>query len=177
MPNPYESGGFPEGGDPFDILLLEADKCRFQRSKGGLLWLSCDGRDHEEILVFRTFPFSEPDRYISIRTKEGEEIGIIADLRQLDDASRQELENELHLRYLLPRVEAIRSIKQKTSGWQWDIVTQFGPERLQLPNLHDHVFRQGEDRLLLVDTGDRRLEVASIRKLDPASLKQLQKIF
>ncbi|MFS0839819.1 DUF1854 domain-containing protein [Paenibacillus sp. 1P03SA] len=177
MPNPYKYAGSPEGGESFDIFLLQADKCRIERTEGGLLSLACAGRVHEEILVFRTFPFTEPDRYISIRTKEGEEIGIIAEMEQLDDASRRELEQELHVRYLLPRIEAIRSIKQNISGWQWDIVTQFGPERLSLPNLHDHVFRQGEDRLLLVDTGDRRLEVASIKGLDPASFKQLRKVF
>lgn len=177
MPSPYKYDGFPEEGRSFDIFLLEADKCRVERTEGGLLLLKYDGKVHEEIVVFRTFPFTEPDRYISIRTKAGEEIGVLADMRLLDDASRRELEKELHVRYLLPRIEVIRSIKQITSGWQWDIVTQFGPERLRLPNLHDHVFRQGEDRLLLVDTEERRLEVASIRELDPASFKQLRKTF
>ncbi|MVO99616.1 DUF1854 domain-containing protein [Paenibacillus lutrae] len=163
----------PTSSEP---LLLNADLCIFERTAGGLLRFSYEGNVHEEALLFRSFPFSEPDRYISVRSQGGDEIGLIPDTAQLPPASRGVVENELRLRYLIPRVTGIKRIKQRTSGWLWEFQTQFGPEQLILPNLHEHLIRQGEDRLLLTDSGGRRVEIASIVSLDGDSQKELRKV-
>ncbi|PYI55128.1 DUF1854 domain-containing protein [Paenibacillus flagellatus] len=166
----------PEADSPYEIRLLDPADVRFRRGAGGLLEMDHAGERHEEVLLYRTFPLSRQEHYISVRNGKGEEIGIVERLADLEPDSAEEARKELRLRYLVPRVIRIDKIKQFPSMWVWELETTLGPIKLSMRNLHEHIQQVGEKRLLLSDMDGNRCEIADMDALDPGSRKQLLRV-
>ena len=67
-------------------MTVITDKDKFERTNGGFVNLTKDGILFERVKVVRLFPFTDADKYISIRenSAKAKEIGIIEDLGALD---------------------------------------------------------------------------------------------
>ena len=160
----------------YETRFLQPSDIQLQRSSGGILQGEIMGDMYREIIIYQAFPFTKPAQYISIRTSDGEELGIIEELSELDSISKSELEKELHLRYLIPEIKKIKRIRQEPGRiWVCDIVTDRGDLSMLLRNLHEHVVHL-HDRILLTDIDGLRCEIPDINRLDFSSLKELRKI-
>lgn len=162
--------------DPYDIHMLEPDAVSLCRGRGGVLQGTIEGKPYGEIAVHRAFPFLYTTKYISLRDPKGEEIGIVRDMEQLDDESREELTQELQYRYFLPKVTRVNKVKPKNDLWIWDLETNKGPARLLMRNLHEHMQFPSENRIVLTDMSGRRCEISDWKALDSHSRKQLSDI-
>jgi hypothetical protein len=160
----------------YEIRLLAPDRVRFLRGTGGVLEMDNEGERSPEVLLYRTYPLSRQEEYISVRDGKGEEIGIIERLSDLDPDSLEEARKELRLRYLVPRVERIDKIKQYPGMWVWELQTTLGPIKLSMRNLHEHIQMVGESRLLLSDMDGNRCEIYDTEALDPQSRKLLSRV-
>lgn len=161
----------------FELRLLQPDEIQIQRQSGGLLQAELNDQMHEEINIYQVFPFKRPNQYISIRTSDGNELGIVKDITELDPISRTELEKELHLRYLLPKVIKIKRIKQEPGRlWVIELMTDRGDIRLLMRNLHEHIKILPTGRILLTDIDGLRCEITDRNDLDFQSLNELRKI-
>jgi hypothetical protein len=159
--------------DLYDLRILKSGEAIFSRSPGGVLQGVIDGTPYEELTVYRAFPIRYTAQYISIRTPKGDELGIIADLNELDEESRRELSRELDYRYFLPKVLRVESVKQRTDLWIWEVETTLGPTRITMRNLHEYVQFHGDGRMVLTDLNGKRCEITDWRSLDAHSRKQL----
>ncbi|MFE5317268.1 DUF1854 domain-containing protein [Paenibacillus sp. NPDC056579] len=162
--------------DPYEIVLLDSHNVWLGRSPGGVLQAVIEGVEYPEVLLYRTYPFSKPTEYISVRNPKEEEIGIIRSLQELELASREEAERELNLRYLIPRITHIEKIQQKPALWIWKVETTLGPMTLALRNLHEHLQSPAPGRYLISDIEGRRCEIVDINAMDAHSRKQWNKI-
>jgi hypothetical protein len=161
---------------PYEIRLLDPVDIRFVRTDGGVLAMDYEGERHPEVLLFRTFPLSKHEQFLSVRNAKGEEIGLLEQLSDLEPASQDEVRQELRLRYLVPSVTGIDRIKQYPGMWVWELQTTLGPVKLSMRNLHEHIQYVGPHRLLLSDIDGNRCEIFDIQALDPNSRKQLSRI-
>nr|WP_275444511.1 DUF1854 domain-containing protein [Paenibacillus sp. ACRRX] len=143
------------------------------RSIGGILSGCIEGRAYDELILYRTFPVTDPDHYVSVRDGNGIELGIIVEPQELDEESRFELAKEMRLRYFMPHVTCIQSVRYIHEMWIWQLVTDAGPLRLIMPNLHEHMQMHGASRLLLTDAQGRQCEIANMDELGPSSKKWL----
>ena len=75
------------------IHYLNQDNAVFERTEGGFLSLSYEGKKWDRIQVIRLFPFTEPDSFLSIRTVEerSHEIGVIKNIKEVDKKTRKML--------------------------------------------------------------------------------------
>ncbi len=75
------------------LRYLTKDNAEFSRTKGGFVSLRFDGRTWDRVQVIRLFPFTEPDKFISIRTVEerSKEIGVIEDMKKVSGETRNML--------------------------------------------------------------------------------------
>lgn len=162
--------------EDLSVRLLHPQEVQFYRSVNSVLQGIIGKKTYNELIVYQTFPFRYPGKYISIRNVNGGEIGIVRDIRELDDRSKSELELELRLKYFLPLVKKIISIKQKVDLWIWHVDTHIGPMRMVMRNLHEHLLYPGDGRIVLVDMTGRRCEISDWRLLDTHSRKQLKDI-
>ena len=60
-------------------------KDKFTKTSGGFLSLDCNGKHYKRVRIVRLFPFSDAQRYLSVRDHgdSDKEIGIIEDLNEL----------------------------------------------------------------------------------------------
>ena len=67
-----------------NIHYLTKDNCIFSPSDGGFINLKFMDNTYENVTIIRTFPFTEPNRYLSVRENSGKkkEIGMINSLEE-----------------------------------------------------------------------------------------------
>ena len=90
------------------MRFLSDTNAKFERTAGGFVSLDIpEGEDgkaehYDRVRVVRSFPFTAPNTYISIRTTEekSKEIGIIKDIaKDVSKETRKMLEEQMSLRY------------------------------------------------------------------------------
>ena len=81
------------------VKFLTVDNAEFYETKGGFVALKTKDEDFGHVNVIRTFPFSNPDEFISIRKIDGknEEIGIIENLKDFDEKTVKLIEKQLEI--------------------------------------------------------------------------------
>ncbi|MDQ6417875.1 DUF1854 domain-containing protein [Paenibacillus sp. LHD-117] len=160
----------------YDIRRLTHAEISLSRNKGGILQGVVDGQICEEVVVYRAFPFKHDSSYISIRNVKGEELGIVYMISDLDKESADELEKELQLRYFLPKVTRVDSVKNKSGLWLWDLQTHLGRTKMVMRNLHEHIQYPGGGRIILTDLNGKRCEIPDWQALDSQSRKKLEEV-
>ncbi|WP_019419264.1 DUF1854 domain-containing protein [Paenibacillus sp. OSY-SE] len=175
--NTESSDAFPPSSAPMEDIRYLSKNVFFCHTDGGVLQLTDHDSIISEIQLYRTFPFSHAERYLSVRNSDGNEIGIIPDITQLDEDSQIAIRLELKRRYFVPEVEQIHSIREKDNIWVWELTTDRGALRVEFENLHEHVQPSPEGRMILQVMFGRRCLVPPLSKLDAASRRWLKRLF
>jgi hypothetical protein len=89
------------------------------------------GGQQSVVHVRRCFPWSEPDRFISLRDVEGDEFALVSDPRELDDASRAVLETALGRAGFVFTVTGVHEIEEEVELRHWRVETQQGARKFQ----------------------------------------------
>ena len=79
----------------------------------------------------RCFPWSEPERYVSIRDEKDEELALVCDLAELDPRSREAVEYSLDEASFVMDIERVDSIEEEFEIRNWRVVTRQGPRTFQ----------------------------------------------
>ena len=97
------------------VRYLTKDNAVFERTKGGFVRLTFEGKTWDRVQVIRLFPFTEPNGFISIRTVEerSREIGVIKDLKDVSKETKKLLLEQLNLHYFTPIIQKVLSIKDE----------------------------------------------------------------
>src|SRR5438445_13000219 len=100
-----------------DLCFLGPRAVRARRNERGRLVVTLGGgvETVEGVRPVRAFPLTAPDRQIVLLDAEDHELGVIRELTALDRESREAIEAELEVAYLVPRVKHIRSIISRFS--------------------------------------------------------------
>ncbi len=108
----------------------EDDRIVLQRRHDGQLWAHRRG---EECAVFvrRCFPWSEPTDYVSLRGSDEKEFALIRDPAELDNASREVLEQALAEAGFVLEISAIESVDEEVEIRNWKVETRQGPRSFQ----------------------------------------------
>jgi hypothetical protein len=76
-----------------DLRLLDPKTVVLRADAFGRLWLrEGEGEEQGPVQSFRAQPLTNPTRFISLQTDEGEELGLVPDIEALDPNSRAALE-------------------------------------------------------------------------------------
>ena len=150
--------------DPRD---LRADNVTIRRNEVSNICLRIDGREEwEKVAVKVAFPYTLPGRYV-VFTKDGEEVGTLANPGELDRGSRELLGEILEERYLMPAVQRIVSIEDVHNGMCWKVETDRGPRAFEIRDL-DSV-REIGGQIVIVDADGNRFRISDRDMLDPDS--------
>ena len=159
-----------------NVRYLTADDFSLLRTPGGGLRLTLkDDKSVLRIKARRCFPYSMPDRLISLRDGSDGEIGIIANLCDLPKDYRRWIEDDLEMRYYVPQVKSIKTIRQRFGGIEWHVDTDRGPKRLITKGVHDTMTEVEIGRFVVTDVDGNRYEIAT-EKLDPQSREWLNRL-
>jgi hypothetical protein len=106
--------------------MLLRENHRIERGSDGMLKL-----DGVTCQVSRCFPWSEPDRYFSLKDVEGKELLLVRELSELDLSSCEALRGALREAGFLFEIERIDSIKEELQLRVWKVRTRQGVRQFQ----------------------------------------------
>jgi len=138
---------------------------------GRLVFTDEEGTEHVGVEPVRSFPISEPHRWISLVDRHGHELASIADLAEVSPETAQLIVQELADREFLPRIERIVSVEWHKEPHQLNVITDRGPVEFLLRD--DDIRRLGPTRAILVDVHGVRYYIADSRTLDAKSRRIL----
>lgn len=164
-----------ESADLLELRFLTKDNAVFQRTKGGFVSLDYAGKTYERVNVYRTFPVTEPDEYISIREadEKAREIGVVEKLSELSSEQAEMLREQLRLRYFTPTIKKIIDIKTEYGYGYFNVVTDFGACRFTIHNGGSAVVSLSDTRIMITDLDGNRFEIPDITRLSAGERKKL----
>ena len=138
-----------------------------------------EGRDKDadewgDVSLIRLFPLSEPEHWIALIAKNGEEIGILRDLAPLPAEARRLARDELRRRYLVPQIERILACRTRNEVVEWTVETDRGRGKFLTRNLREQVKEPLPSRLTLIDVEGNRYDIPNVLALDPDSRRRLE---
>jgi len=157
------------------LRYINKDNADFKRTDGGFVSVRIGEEFYPRVQVVRMFPFSDPEKYISIRTPDehSKEIGIIENMKDVTKETAQMLTEQLNLRYFTPIITKIVNIKEEYGYAYFEVVTDRGACRFTI-NMGGHaVVHLSETRILISDIDENRFEIPDIMKLSAKELKKL----
>lgn len=158
------------------LRYLNRKNAEFRRTEGGFVSLKIGDEFYGRVGVYASFPFADPDKYISIReaNEKAKEIGIIMDLNaDVDEETRKMLKEQMDIRYFTPVIRKINSIKEEYGFAYWDVETTNGRCRFTIRMNSSSVVYLTDTRLLITDLDENRFEIPDFTKLSSKELKKL----
>ncbi len=121
-------------------------------------------------------PISARGRDISIMDREKKEVLMLANLDELDAASRSVAEEEIARRYILPKITRVVSATAAFGIRYWHVETNLGERHFALKNATKNAVWVTDDHLLLQDVLGCRYEIKPYSALDLRSRAEVEKV-
>jgi hypothetical protein len=153
-----------------DLCFLDPRDVRARRNERGKLvvTLGAGVQTVEDVRPLRAFPLTAPDRQIVLLDAEDHELGVIRELKALDRESREAIEAELEVAYLVPRVKNIRSVISRFGVTTWELETDRGVRTAHVKERTD-IRPLPDGRIILTDVDGVRYEIPPVEELDERS--------
>lgn len=155
---------------------LNKNNSSFTETDGGFISLRYNDKTYENVTIIRTFPFTKPDCLLSVRESFGKkkEIGIIENLTaDYEQKTVDIISKNLELRYYMPVIEKIQSIKEINGYVNFKVSTNHGNMEFSLQSNGNHFSYLTDTRILITDLEGNRYEIPDTQKLSPKELKKL----
>jgi hypothetical protein len=169
----YRAGQQMQLLDPKKVTLYK----EAQKTEGLCLTVvDADGKvqgEYTDVRVYQMFPLTRPQELITICDKEENELGVIANVAELEDASRVVLDEELQMNYFIPKIERILQIKEEFGVIRWQVDTDKGPRSFEVQSRHD-IRSLGGGRFIVRDMDGNRYDIRNIAELDAESRSLLE---
>ena len=163
----------PEEEQAYDLMgeltILDPKRLRIYTDAFGDLTLDMqNGEVHNAVTPVLAFPVTTKSRFIILKDKEGEELGIIQNADDLDAKSLNVLDEELKRVYFTPKIILVNTIEERNHVPKWDVETDRGPRVFEVRTSRD-VRVLGDGWILIRDADGNRYEIPDYRKLDNIS--------
>jgi hypothetical protein len=129
--------------------------------------------DVVDVRVRRAFPWSEPTRYISLRSAEGKEILMVEDLAALSAGLRKAVEAQLAATNFIPRINRVRELDTSFGYQEWHVDTDRGPIQFRVQEREDVRF-MGDGRFRIKDVDGNVYELPPLETLDEQSRRAVE---
>lgn len=167
--------------ESFETVLLDPKTLTFCFEGENLTMDLAQGAHFPRVSLRRCFPLSALDTNIIVRIPEagnenGKEIGMIADINQLDEYSREAVTRELRLHYVVPSILRIKSIREEFGFLYWSVDTDRGAkEFIMRDSVIGSTRKISAGRWLIIDINQTRYDVHDFEALDSQSQNLLRR--
>ena len=164
-----------ESADLLELRYITKENATFSRTPGGFVMLIYKDKTYDRVGVYRTFPVTQPEEFISIReaNEKAREIGVVEKLSDLDPEQAKMLKEQLDLRYFTPEITKVFDIKTEYGYGYFHVMTTYGECRFTIHNGGSSVVSLTDTRIIITDLDGNRFEVPDIMKLTVAERKKL----
>lgn len=155
---------------PVDLAAL-----RIRTDEQGRLFLVSEDIADRQVIARRAFPWSRPDQFISLRSKDGNELALIESLSQVPDAARDQIVRFLSSGTFIPKVLRVQQINMEHGYQLWDVETEAGAVQLRVQEREDIRFLS-ETRFCVKDANGNVYEIPNVNELDEQSQRELSRV-
>ena len=150
--------------DPFELFADEQ----------GRLVLRRPGQDDVvDVRLRRAFPWTMPNRLVSVRDAEGKELLLIDDLAALGSELRAAIERFLGDASFVPKIVAVDDVDVRFGYQQWKVRTDRGPAEFRVQEREDIRFLP-DGRFRIKDADGTVYEMVRLDELDEPSRRAIE---
>ena len=163
----------PEGPpipDPTQVREITPENSRFEETPGRMLDVTVDGDLYERVQVHASFPHTDPSHYISIRTSENKEVGMIRDLAAFSQEQAALIDWQMKVRYFAPEIVHIVSVKEEF-GYTYVVAETTAGECRFTFRGSGGIIHPTENKYLITDVDGNRFVIPDVTKLPPRDYK------
>ena len=153
----------------------------------GKLWLQTDGQKVEIAPPRRALPLSAPDEWISFASVDGEELGFIKRVADLDEHSRETVRARLEESYRIIKILKVLGVDREPLSGQisWTVETENFEDDDEM-SIRERTFSiaGAEDvqtarypQIFFTDTDGNRYEIENCEEMDLASRRASERYF
>jgi hypothetical protein len=159
-----------EAEPDIEVRVLPAKDIRFLKLPDGQVALVWQEQAIPVGKILRTLPISDPWRYLIVYDADGNEIGVLVDIAELDASSQQIVREELERRYHMPKILRVLQVERlpQTGHTRWRVETDEGIKEFVVPG-SEHIYTSRYPRIFLVDEDGNRYEIPDFERLDARS--------
>ncbi|MFA0752601.1 MAG: hypothetical protein IMHGJWDQ_000355 [Candidatus Fervidibacter sp.] len=153
-----------------EVRLIHGKEAKFLKAPDGQIMLVWNEEVYPVGKILRALPISDPWRYLFVYDTDDNEIGLVLDIRELDETSQKVVREELERRYRMPRITRILQVERlsQTGHTRWRVETEEGIKEFVVPG-SEHIYTARYPRIFLVDEQGNRYEIPNFERLDPRS--------
>ena len=141
-------------------------------ASGQLAWQIGDAEPVKAVRVARSFPWTDPWCFISLRDPDGKELAMVRDLGDLDEDPRRLVEDELTRDEFVPVVREITDIEDEFGIMTWTIRTDRGPMKVHVKDNED-IRELPDGQIVVRDYSGMLLVIRQPDSLDEQSRSRL----
>lgn len=155
--------------------IINGSNAVFAGTEGGFVSLEYNGAKYNRVKIVRLFPFTDPDKYLSVRDvyDSDSEVGIIEDIGQLDKETAELINEQLQLYYFTPVITKVISIKDEYGYAYFDVETDHGHCEFTINMSANAVTRLSDVRLLITDVDGNRFEIRDVSEMTVKEQRKL----
>lgn len=157
-----------------DILYMTPDNTTFEVTAGRMLNVTVNGEEHQNVYLHCSFPHTDRSIYVSIRTGENEEIGMIKSLAAFPEYVVSLLEEQIKIRYFAPEILQVVKITEEFGYSYWETETTSGFCRFTVRSGGGNLKFVTETRLLILDVDGNRFIIADIDQLSSKEYRMVE---
>lgn len=120
------------------------------------------------------FPVTKPYSYIRFIDSEGQEIGIIRNLNNLNHQSYTSVSDMLSRYYFIPKIKIIQDISEEYGISHWTVVTDRGHREFDVLSRSTDIKTLKPRRVLIKDADNNRYEISDYNELSLKSRQLLE---
>ncbi len=147
------------------------ERLTLERRADGQLWADLDGEERA-VRVHRCFPWSEPERFLSLRDTDNEEFALVESVEELGTGSRRVLEEALVEAGFVLQVTGITDVHEEVEIRIWKVETRQG-ERTFQTRLDEWPTQLSGGGIVIKDVAGDLYHVADPGSMDDRSRKWL----
>jgi hypothetical protein len=148
----------------FDLVKNDQDKLTLRR---------LGHEDMADVRLRRAFPWSRPERFVSIRSSEGKELLLVEDVSGLSAPLRGLIGEYLASSVFIPKITRIDAIDVRFGFQEWRVQTDRGPIDFRVQEREDIRFLP-DGRYSVKDADGNVYELRSLAQLDEHSRRALE---
>lgn len=153
-----------------ELSLLELSQTRLWLDEHDELWLRVGDNDAVgPVTVQRAFPLSTADEFLSLKDRQGNEVGVVRRLVDLDADSRDAVMSHLQWSYFCSTITSVHSIENRYHVPHWDVQTDKGRRVFELHSSRRDIRVLPRGRALVRDADGNVYLIPAVTELDPKS--------
>lgn len=156
------------------IHYLTAPNTTFVKTAGDMLNLTVDGTEHAGVYVHCSFPHTDKRIYLSIRTHDNKEIGMIRTLDAFPADTVALLEEQIGIRYFAPEITKVNKVREEFGYSYWETETKAGACRFTVRGGGNNVKFVNEHRILVLDVDGNRFVIPDVRKMTDKEYRMIE---